>query len=170
MIFFYISLSTYICFNLIKYKKALFNLQKNKYDIKTYGSWIFKNYKQTFLNKELLSIILLIITFNFNLKVIGVCTVIFYTLMFLLDFKKKIKIKINNQMIARIIAIVVIFIGLNIWFVLDYMSYHYADIIFDNTAFYYIVLIMMSYFAYIVVWIANLIVKPLDKFLSKTRR
>ena len=122
---------------------------------------------KTFLNKELLSIILLIITFNFNLKVIGVCTVIFYTLMFLLDFKKKIKIKINNQMIARIIAIVVIFIGLNIWFVLDYMSYHYADIIFDNTAFYYIVLIMMSYFAYIVVWIANLIVKPLDKFLSK---
>ena len=70
----------------------------------------------------------------------------------------------------RIIAIVVIFIGLNIWFVLDYMSYHYADIIFDNTAFYYIVLIMISYFAYIVVWIANLIVKPLDKFLSKTRR
>ena len=90
--------------------------------------------------------------------------------MFLLDFKKKVKIKINNQMIARIIAIVVIFIGLNIWFVLDYMSYHYADIIFDNTAFYYIVLIMISYFAYIVVWIANLIVKPLDKFLSKTRR
>ena len=69
MIFFYISLSTYICFNVIKYKKVLLALQQNKYNIKDYGKWIFKNSKQTFLNKELLAIILIIITLNFNLKV-----------------------------------------------------------------------------------------------------
>lgn len=163
MIFFYISLSTYICFNIIKYKNTLYTLQKNKYDIKKYGQWIFKNYNQTFLNKELLSIILIIITFNFNLKIIGVSTVIFYTIMFLLDYKKKVKLKIDKPMINKIVLLILVFIGLNIWFILDYISYHYADIIFDNTAFYYIILVLFSYFSYLVVWLINLITKPFDK-------
>ena len=169
MIFFYISLSTYICFNIIKYKKSLSDLQKNKYDVKKYGKWIFQNYKQTFLTPELLAILLLVIVFNFNLKVIGVSTVVFYTLMFLLNYKKKTKIKINKQIMSRIIAIILIFIGLNVWFIIDYMSYHYADIIFDNTPFYYIILIFMSYLSYFIVWIANLIVRPSDKILNKHR-
>ena len=43
MIFFYISLSTYICFNIIKYKNSLIELQKNKYDVKTkLKGWIDK--------------------------------------------------------------------------------------------------------------------------------
>lgn len=163
MIFFYISLSTYICFNIIKYKNNLYTLQKNKYDIKKYGQWIFKNYKQTFLNKELLSIVLIIIAFNFNLKIIGVSTVIFYTIMFLLDYKKKVKLKIDKPMINKIVLSILVFIGLNIWFILDYISYHYADIIFDNTAFYYIILVLFSYFSHFVVWLINLITKPLDK-------
>ncbi len=163
MIFFYISLSTYICFNIIKYKNNLYTLQKNKYDIKKYGQWIFKNYKQTFLNKELLSIVLIIIAFNFNLKIIGVSTVIFYTIMFLLDYKKKVKLKIDKPMINKIVLLILVFIGLNIWFILDYISYHYADIIFDNTAFYYIILVLFSYFSHFVVWLINLITKPLDK-------
>lgn len=170
MIFFYISLSTYICFNVIKYKKVLLALQQNKYNIKDYGKWIFKNSKQTFINKEILAIILLIITLNFNLKVIGVCTIIFYTIMFLLDFKKKHKIKLDNQMITRLIVIALIYIGVNVWFVADYISYHYADIIFDNTAFYYIVLILMSYFSYLIVWVANIVARPFDKFLKKKKR
>ena len=163
MIFFYISLSTYICFNIIKYKNNLYTLQKNKYDIKKYGQWIFKNYKQTFLNKELLSIVLIIIAFNFNLKIIGVSTVIFYTIMFLLDYKKKVKLKIDKPMINKIVLLILVFIGLNIWFILDYISYHYADIIFDNTAFYYIILVLFSYFSHFVVWLINLITKPFDK-------
>ena len=78
MIFFYISLSTYICFNIIKYKKVLLSLQQNKYNIKDYGNWIFKNYKQTFINKEILAIILLILTFIFS----------FFALVFKIDYSK----------------------------------------------------------------------------------
>lgn len=163
MIFFYISLSTYICFSIIKYKQALNILQKNKYNIKNYGKWIFKNYKQVFLNKELLSILLIVVSLNFNIKIIGICTVIFYTLMFLLDFKKVNKLKIDNQIIYRIITIVLIYLALNIWFILDYISYHNADIIFDNTAFYYIILFIVSYFSYFILWIANVLAKPFDK-------
>lgn len=163
MIFFYISLSTYICFNIIKFKKAFSKLQKCKYGIKEYGIWIFKNYYETFINKELLAIVLIIISFNFNIKIIGVATVIFYTLMFLIDYKNKNKIKINKQIISRITITILIFLGVNIWFIVDYISYHYADIIIDNTAFYYIILILMSYFAYIIVFISNLLALPFDK-------
>ena len=170
MIFFYISLSTYICFNIIKYKKVLSTLKQNKYNIEDYGKWIFKNYKETFLNKELLSIILIVISLKFNLKVIGVSTVIFYTIMFLLDYKKKIKLKIDKKLMTRIAIIILIYLGLNIWFIVDYISYHYADIIFDNTALYYIILVCMSYFSYLIAWLANLIARPFDRFLVKKRR
>lgn len=170
MIFFYISLSTYIFYSMIKYRKTLSSLQECKYNIKKYSKWIFKNYKQVFLNKELLSIILLIITLKFNLKVIGVSTVVFYTLMFLLEYKKKINLKVDKQMMIRIVITLLIFLGVNIWFIVDYLSYHYADIIFDNTAFYYIVLILMSYFSYFVVWISNIIATPFDKKNKKPKK
>lgn len=169
MIFFYISLSTYICFNIIKYKQALLTLENQKYSIKNYSKWLFQNFKQIFLAKELFAIILLIITLNFNLKIIGVCTVIFYTIMFLLNFKNNHKIKLNSQTITRLVVITLIYIGVNIWFIVDYASYHYADIVFDNTAFYYIVLILMSYFSYFIVWLANLIARPFDRFLIKKK-
>ena len=169
MIFFYISLSTYICFNIIKYKKILSILEKNKYNFKSYNKWISKHAKEIFVNKELLSIILIIIAFNFDLKIIGVSTVILYTILFLLNYKEKHKITVNKKLITRIIILLLMYIGLNIWFILDYMSYHYADIIFDNTPFYYIILILMSYFSYLVVWLANLIVRPFDRFINKHR-
>ena len=87
MIFFYISLSTYLCFNIIKYKKIFSILQKNKYSLKSYSKWLGQNLKEIFANKELLSIILIIIACNFDLKVIGVSTVILYTIFFLVDYK-----------------------------------------------------------------------------------
>ena len=83
--------------------------------------------------------------------------------MFLIDYKNKNKIKINKQIISRIIITILIFLGVNIWFIVDYISYHYADIIIDNTAFYYIILILMSYLAYIIVFISNLLALPFDK-------
>ena len=52
MIFFYISLSTYICFNIIKYKRIFSVLQKNKYDLKSYSKWLSKNSKEVFLIKN----------------------------------------------------------------------------------------------------------------------
>ncbi len=166
MIFFYISLSTYICFNIIKYKKIFSILQKNKYNLKSYGHWIASNAKDIFINKELLSIILIIITVNFDLKVIGVSTVIFYTIFFLLNYKKKNKIKVNSKFITRLIILIILYAILNLWFIIDYISYHYADIVFDNTAFYYIILVAISYFSYIIIWVVNAIAIPFDKLVK----
>ena len=167
MIFFYISLSTYICFNIIKYKKIFSILQKNKYDFKSYNNYLKEHSKEILLNKELLSIVLIIIAVNFNLKIIGISTVIFYTILFLLDYKKKYKVKRNKKLVTRIILITLAYFILNMWFILDYISYHYADIIFDNTAFYYIIMIIISYFSYYIIWLINLIAILVDKLLEK---
>ncbi len=166
MIFFYISLSTYICFNIIKYKKVFSVLQKNKYDLKSYSKWLSKHLKEVFLTKELSFIILIIIALNFNLKVIGVSTVILYTILFLLDYKKKNKVKIDKKLITRIVILALMYLGLNLWFILDYISYHYADIIFDNTAFYYIIVVILSYLSYFIIWLVNLIALPFDKLFK----
>lgn len=141
-------------------------MEKNKYNVKTYNHWLSNHFKETFINKELLSIILIIITLNFDLKVIGVCTVILYTVLFLLDYKKKNQVKINTQFIIRLIILIILYVALNIWFIIDYISYHYADIVFDNTAVYYIILIAASYFSYLIMWVVNVIAIPFDKLVK----
>ncbi len=167
MIFFYISLSTYICYNIIKYKKIFSELQKNKYDFKSYNKWISKNIKEILINKELLSILLIIIAVNFNLKIIGVSAVILYTILFLLNYKKKNKLKIDKKLITRLVILAILYACLNTYFILDYIAYHYADIVFDNTAFYYIILAAVSYFSYFIIWLVNIIAIPFDKLIKK---
>lgn len=169
MIYFYISLSTYLCYNIVKYKNILNKLQENKYDIKKYTNYIFKNAKTLFLTPELLSIIVIILAFKTNLKVIGVANIILYTILFLLNYKKRNKVKIESKMITRIILLILMNIGLNIYFILDYMSYHYADIIFDNTPMYYIILITVIYFLPLIVWIINVLAQPIDKLIKPRR-
>lgn len=164
MIYFYISLSTYICYNIIKYKNNLATLKESKYDTKKY----LKTFNlKTFLNPELLSIIVIILAFITNLKVIGVATIIVYTILFLLNYKHTKKLKLERKSITRLVIILLIYTILNVWFILDYISYHYADIIFDNTAIYYVILVPMSYFSPLITLITNIISKPLDKIRSK---
>ena len=85
--------------------------------------------------------------------------------MFLIEYKKKVKLKINKKLIFRIIIILLIFIGLNIWFILDSLKP-----LSDNVKLYYIILIFISYLSYFVVWLANLIAHPFDRIKNKHRR
>ncbi|MDD6323276.1 MAG: hypothetical protein PUA73_01550 [Bacilli bacterium] len=167
MIYFYISLSTYICFNILKYKETLKDLKENNYNIKKYTKYIVTNLKKLFLTPEILSLIIIVLAFKTNLKVIGVSTVTIYTILFLLNYKKKNKLKLDSKIITRIILIIVMYISLNIYFIKDYMSYHYADIIFDNTPFYYIILVCISYLSPVVVELINIISKPIDKLVKR---
>ena len=166
MIFFYISLSTYLCFNIIKYKQILYHLKENKYNIKSYTKWLKKHIKEIFVNKEMLSIIAIIIALNFDLKVIGVAIVILYTVLFLLNYKKTNKLKIDRQIITRLIILSLIYIGLNIYFIIDYNSFHSGNIIGDNTVLYYLILIIISYLSYFIMWIVNILAFPIDKIKS----
>ncbi|MBR3198421.1 MAG: hypothetical protein IKG27_00215 [Bacilli bacterium] len=164
MIFFYISLLTYVCYCAIKYRESIHHLEKVKYDSKKYLKYIKENSKSIFINPELIITILIIIAFYFNIKVIGISTLIVYTLLFLYKLKTdNKKLKMTKQTKTRIISIIIIYLILNIWFCFDYNSYHSASIIFDNTPLYYIILYIITYLSYIVTYAINIIVKPIDK-------
>ncbi len=167
MIYFYVSLITYFCYCIIKYKEGIYYLEKDKYDSKKYGQRIVKNAKDIFMTPELLIIILIIIAVNFDIKVLEISTIIVYMILFLYKLKSNKKLKITKKAKTRICLISGIYVILNIWFCLDYISYHGPGLIFDNNPLYYIILYTITYLSYPVIYIANKILKPIDKKIEK---
>ena len=167
MIYFYISLLTYMCFCIIKYRDALHYLEKAKYDSSKYIKEIKKDFNKIFINPELVILILIIIALNCDIKVLGISTIIIYMFLFLYKLKTNNQdLKITKKTKTRIIGILLIYLALNIWFCIDYNDYHSAEIIFDNTALYYIILNIITYMSHIVTYIVNIVVKPFDKILK----
>lgn len=164
MIFFYISLITYYIYTFLKYKSSLILLQKSNYNSKKYKKQLNKN---LFINKELIVIVLIIIAINFDLKTIEIATIIIYTFLSFLKIKENKKVKLEKKIIIRIIPQLILFILLNIWFILDYKTHHNPKgIIFDNSALYYIILYIYTYISYLLTLIINILVKPIDKLLK----
>lgn len=166
MIFFYVSLVTYVSFLVLKYRNAFIELEKDNYDTKKYNNWLKQNLKQILINPELfVGIILIIICLFCNLKVIGISFVIAYMGLFLYALKtKKGKIKINQKIIIRSIVVLIFYILLNIWFNMDYLTYHIQSaLIFENAPLYYIITVIIGYLSYYLLLIVNLIVSPFNK-------
>lgn len=164
MIYFYVSLITYFVYTILKYKDSLVLLQKNKYNTKKYKN---KLNKKLFINRELIIIVLIIIALNLDLKTIEISTIIAYTILSFLKLKEKNNLKMDKKTIARLITLIIIFTIINIWFILDYKSYHNTKgLIFDNSALYYIILYILTYLSYIITLIINILLKPIDKLLK----
>ena len=164
MIYFYISLIPYLIYTVFKYKDTLILLQKEKYNTKKY---IKKINKHQFINKELIIIILIIIATNLDLKTVEISTIITYTILSVIKLREINKLKLEKKLTPRIITLILLFISLNIWFILDYKSYHNPKyLIFDNAPVYYILLYIFTYISYFITLIINIIVKPIDKLLK----
>ena len=164
MIYFYVSLLTYFVYTFLKYKDSFILLQKSNYNSKKYIKILNKN---NFINKELIIIVLIIISLNLDLKSIEISTIIVYMILSLSKLKEKKKIKINKKIVLRTMSILIIFTLLNIWFIIDYKSYHNAkSLIFENSTLYYIILYIFTYTSYIITLITNILVKPIDKLLK----
>lgn len=164
MIYFYISLLTYYVYSFLKYKESFKLLQKSNYDSKKY---LKKLDKKIFLNIEIIIIILIVISINLDLKSIEISTIIVYMILSLIKLKEKNQLKIEKKAIIRSVALLIIYTLLNIWFILDYKSYHDTKgLILDNSAIYYIILYIFTYTSYIITLIINIIIKPIDKLLK----
>ena len=83
MIFFFISLSTYLCYLILKYQRQLKILQDNNFDMKLFGDYITKNPRETFVTPEILGFVIIIMALFADAKIVGICMVGFYTLLFL---------------------------------------------------------------------------------------
>lgn len=163
MIYFYISIITYLCYCIIKYRESLYYLAKDKYDNKKYIKRIIKDYKTIFVTPELLSLGLILLSLFNNIKVLEICMLITYTVLFLYKLKtNNKKIKKEKRLIIRSIIILIIYLLLNSWFYID-NKFNYDN---NISSLYYIILIIITYLSYFVVYIANIITKPLDKLLK----
>lgn len=151
MIPFYISLSTYICFCILKFRRSIMALEDSNYNLKKYlGS-------NSLVNLELCLIILIIIVMNADILVSGICTVIFYCTLFLFELRnKKGKFNLNLKNIL-IICFILIF------YVLMFILFNF----FGDTALYYLIIILMGYLSYFAVGIAYLFSIPFIKIRRK---
>lgn len=163
MIYFYISLTTYICFCLIKYRETLYYLVKDNYDSKKYGKRIRKDFYKIFINPELIALFLIIISSFFNIKTLEICMVIIYTILFLYKLKTNNKeIKSDKKLTLRNIIIILVYLVLNVCLYINYKGNNIGSI----SQIYYIILIIITYLSYIVVYIVNKLIKPFDKYLK----
>ena len=171
MIFFYISLVTYFCFLILKGRNGIILLNNSKGDLKKYGTSIFKNAKELFLTPELLAIILVTIATNANEKITGICFVIFYMLLFLYFLRKSKKsFKLKKGNISLIVILTVLIVLANVLFYMHYTFFHDDFLIFDTEWIYYIVLIIISYLFYFIIWLGELINKPIELIKQKKHK
>lgn len=165
MIFFYISLSTYLCFLFLKLHKSLLVLNKEKFNLKKYHKWIIN--KENFINLELLGLIIIIIAFNADAKITGICMVILYTILYLYLFKdKQKKLTINKKIVSTIIICSLIYLGIFTIFLVDYLSLQKEFFLFDNSKYYYTVTILIGYFANYIVLLSAFITNIFTKIFK----
>lgn len=158
MIFFFISLSTYFCYLVLKSMDCLELLQKEKFNIAKSFKWVKENPKKVFLNPNLLGIILIILAFNVDAKAMGICMVVFYMFMFLYELRdEKNKLKFNGNVIRTSIIILVIYILVMLGCVWNNNIVSTEFILVDNRWIYYIIMVLMIYFNYFIVLISGLI-------------
>ncbi len=171
MIFFYISLITYFCVLILKSRNIIILLNNSKGKLKTYYHNIIKNKKKLFLTPEILGLVLIIIALNANEKIMGICFVIFYTLLFLYflkDVKNKFKLKKGNGLLITIL--IIFFVVINILFVVHYIITHAGFFWFNTTWIYYIVLIIFAYLLPFIILLCQAINKGLVKIYPKKHK
>lgn len=170
MIYFYISLSTYLCFLILKLKKGISLLNTSNNRLKEYFINIKDNFRELFLTPELLSIIVIVIALQTNEKITAISFIVLYMFLFLYFFKRKKEKILIKENILLIVTLGIFFVILNIIFYLNYSMFSDNFLIFYTQWIYYIVLIIYSYLSYFVIFIAKLINKPFELIFSVKRK
>lgn len=139
-------------------------LKNADYKIKNYIKKINKN----FLTPEVLAIILIIVALNADVKIMGICMAVFYTLVFLYELKiKKDKLEIDKNIIILISTTVFVYVLASAGICLDYANVQNYFLVYDHSWIYYIIVILMGYFSYYVIIISEVLAKPIKKLMSK---
>ena len=171
MIFFYVSLTTFICFLVLKYRKGIMLLNSVNNNLGKYTKKLLKEKKNLFLTPELLSIILIIVAVNTDAKITGICFVVFYTFMFLYFLKNyEGKFKFTKRNISLITILIILFLFINFLFYMNYLSFKDGFLVFDTFWMYYITLVFISYFSYIFIVFAEFINRPIELLLKKRHK
>lgn len=133
-------------------------MDADKFNVRKYFGDISKDYKKFFLTPELLFIVLVVIALNADAKTMGICMIVFYTLLFLYELKGfNGRIKLNADIIRTIFITLVIYVFVFILFVLAFNNSQNEFLIYDDRWLYYIIIILMAYFSPMVTFISGFI-------------
>jgi hypothetical protein len=168
VLFFFISLSTYFCYLFLKYRKCLIDYQMCDCFTSSYFKFILGNLRKLFLTPELFMLVLLFIVCNCNVKIAGICTVLFYLLLFLLEIRGNISsLKIDRNIVIVSLISLVVFVLLFSWFIFDYNFLRGGFLIYERVYVYYCVLILIIYFLPFVLLFSSFISVPIRRLFGK---
>lgn len=166
-IVFIISVIVYLLHVMIISTKSLHMLQQNRYNRGyRYIKWILKNFKDNFINLNLLFFVFILVLFSETLNMyspyIFIVIVLFLTYVYV-DERKKITHKLPLKYTARIKRIMgVEFIVYLIPIIVMMVTYDE-----DMYGVYYLVLGIMSYLNLFVVLLVNFINRPIEKLVGE---
>ncbi|MDD4036202.1 MAG: UDP-N-acetylmuramoyl-tripeptide--D-alanyl-D-alanine ligase [Bacilli bacterium] len=157
---FIISIIPWSVFVIFKYKKALHMLQQNLYNHDSrYLTWLYRNYKKVLGEIDILLVIPLM--FYWNKTIFMIIFFITYSIFTIVHYNKlkneqtKKPLVITARVKRLITTIFIIYLASSIYLV--------SNFFFDNIILYYVIIMGMTYFAYIVVYIANIINYPIER-------
>lgn len=164
MIFFFVSLSTYFCFLVLKYRNGLLDFETCDYSSGKYGSYILKNIRKLFVTPEILVFALIIVLYNVETKIDGICMVVFYCLLSLFMIKKLSgKFIFDKNKVLVILFSLLVYICLFTFFILDYNYLMSGYFIYERLYLYYIILALIGYFSPLVLLLGGFVTGPLRK-------
>ena len=164
LIKFIVSIIPVIPYIYLKSKKSLHMLQQNWYnDGNRYLKWIGNNKNKVFKNLDLL-FLLFIIGLFINKLLLMILFVIFYCIISLIYLKNKSKEKeikplVFTKRVKRLVVTTYLIYILLI--VIDILTFNE-----NNIAYYYLVFGLFIYLNYYVVFLANIINKPIEKMIN----
>lgn len=161
MVYFYVSLVSYFCNLILKYNFALGKLIESKFNLKKYNKWVSSN---KLFNLELISLIVIVCAFNFNNKCAEITMLAIYMILFLFNLRKNTtKIKCDKKVILFIVLNIIFWLFVLLGFYFDWHRLDKLIYSYDNTRFYYLILIILSFFVNYIVMIMGFIVNLLKK-------
>ena len=159
-ILFFLSIFIFVLYIMIKTKKALHILQQNLYNLDNrYLFWLKKNIKTAFFNKDIYIFIIIPIMFFIPYIYSIIIFILFFSILFIYEFKKEIHTTYKKPLVitSRLKRLIITTILVNLLPIII--------IIFNNTLYNYIFLILFLILEYIVVLTANIINIPIEKIV-----
>ncbi len=167
MIYFILSIIPWFLFTILKNKKAFHMLQQNSYNRGyRYLKWVNNNKRKLIVDPDYTVFIPLIIIGLLFTDMINLLMIIYflaYILYFIIYYQHLMKEKAKKPLVvsARIIRLI---ITLSIIYVVPIILFgiNYSNI---NNIYYYFGLSIATYIGYLIVWLANVINKPVEKMV-----
>ena len=147
--------------------KSLHMLQQNRYNRGyRYIKWILKNYKDNFLNINLLFLIFILTLFSESLNNISpylfIVIYLFITYVFITERKKenhKLPLKYTARVKRLILTNTLVYLIPSLIMIITFKE--------ENLSYYYLILGILSYLNYFILILDNFLNRPLEKMVGK---